>query len=333
MQDILKDFQTQLNNIFIPEEQKMELLSAFEKAQKLYTRLDFLHKRSMKDKSITIKILENTVDELQKQKNHIVNSNEQLTHQKRQLEEQSHQMAKNLHALQLSYNELEQFAFIASHDLKSPLRNIGGYAQLLKKRYYNALDEDANIFIDFIVNNAQMMNTIINDLLEYNNMNKDKETVQTDFRKLIDTISYSLNSLIEQNDATIQYGELPTLWVQRNSVKQLFHNLIDNALKYRSDKKPVIKIDAQPLNDGNLWQFSVKDNGIGLDEQYTEKAFLLFQRIHKKDQLGTGMGLAICRKVVKLHGGDIWYNKNIDGGTTFHFTLPQFQYNMMMNGI
>jgi light-regulated signal transduction histidine kinase (bacteriophytochrome) len=321
MQDIFQDFQTQLENLEIPETNKIAISNAFEKAQKIYTRLDFLHRRGMKDKSITINILQNTVDELQKQKDYIVCSNEQLTHQKQQLEDQSQAMSKNLHALQLSYNELEQFAFIASHDLKSPLRNIGSYAQLLKKRYYHSLDDDANVYLDFIVNNAQMMNAIINDLLEYNQVNNDKETVLIDFGNLINSIQLSMGDTIEENNATIEYTELPTLWVQKSAITQLFQNLIDNAIKYRSDEKPVISINAHKIKDA--WQFSIKDNGIGLDESYNEKAFNLFQRIDKREQSGTGLGLAICRKVVKLHGGDIWFKKNIDGGTTFFFTIPQ----------
>lgn len=323
MQNVLQDYHLHLENLSIAEEDKSKLYQAFEKAQKLYTRLDFLHRRSMKDKAITINILQNTVDELQKQRDYIVNTNEQLTHQKLQLEEQSNQLAKNLHALQLSYNELEQFAYVASHDLKSPLRNIGSYAQLLKKKYYNHLDSEADVFIDFIVNNAQLMNNIINDLLEYNKVNKDKEMIKTDFGRLMDLVQFNLSDIIQHNKATIEYDNLPTLWVHRTGMLQLFQNIIDNALKYRSEEPPHIKIEAEHNNDKSIWHFAIKDNGIGLDEQYKEKAFHPFQRIHQRDRPGTGMGLAICRKVVKIHGGDIWFKQNTEGGTTFHFTIPQ----------
>jgi light-regulated signal transduction histidine kinase (bacteriophytochrome) len=325
LQDTFQEFQEQLEKLRLSEEEKTQLLKSFEKVQKMHTRLEFLYRRGMKDKSITINILQNTVDELQKQKNYIVSTNEQLTQQKLKLEEQSQQMAKNLHALQLSYNELEQFAFIASHDLKSPLRNIGSYAQLLKKRYYNQMDKDADVYLDFISNNAQLMNTIINDLLEYNNVNKDKETSLTDFNQLMLLVKNNLTDTIVENNAVIQYSKLPTLWVQKGGIVQLLHNLIDNALKYRSDENPIITIDVQKMPDSNLWHFMVKDNGIGLDETYKDKVFNLFQRIDNREKSGTGMGLAICRKVVNLHGGSIWFTKNTEGGTTFHFTIPQIQ--------
>jgi light-regulated signal transduction histidine kinase (bacteriophytochrome) len=323
LQDIFQEFQEQLENLTLSQEEKTQLQKSFEKVQKTHTRLEFLHRRGMKDKAITINILENTVEQLQKQKDYIERTNEQLTHQKIKLEEQSQMMAKNLHALQLSYNELEQFAFVASHDLKSPLRNIGSYAQLLKKRYYNQMDEDANVYLDFITNNAQLMNTIINDILEYNNVNNDKETTLADFEKLMIVVKNNLRESITHNNAVINYSSLPAIWVQKGSILKLLNHLIDNAIKNRTDVNPVIDIAAQKIEDGNIWHFTVKDNGIGLDEAYNDKVFKLFQRIHNREQAGTGMGLAICSKVVKLHGGDIWFTKNREGGTTFHFTIPQ----------
>ncbi len=322
-QAIFQEVQQLLDTLTLSNEEKTLLMKSFEKVQKTHMRLEFLHRRSMKDKSITINILQNTVDELQKQKDYIISTNEQLIHQKLKLEEQSQMMSKNLHALQLSYNELEQFAFIASHDLKSPLRNIGSYAQLLKKRYYNQMDKDADVYLDFIANNAQLMNNIINDLLEYNDVNNDKETTLTDFEQLMHSVKSNLGETIAKNNAVIQHSKLPLLWVQKGGMIQLLNNLIDNAIKYRADINPIISIGAQKMNDGNIWQFTIKDNGIGLEETYNDKVFNLFQRIHHRGQTGTGMGLAICRKVVKLHGGDIWFTKNREGGTTFHFTIPQ----------
>lgn len=326
MKDIFQEFKDQLASLDISEEKKVEILHSYGPIDKAFTRLDFLHRRSMKDKSISINILKMTAQELQLQKDSVVNINEQLTHQKRLLEEQSQQLAKNLHALQMSYSELEQFAYIASHDLKSPLRNIGSYAQLLKKRYYNALDNEANQFIDFIVNNAQLMNNVITDLLEYNTVETKKELVQTNFNNIVDLIRFNLRDVILQNNAQIDVEGLPTLWAHKTGTIQLLQNLIDNAIKYRSNATPHIKIRAQLINEGNIWQFSIGDNGVGLDEIYKDKAFHPFQRINQRDRPGSGMGLAICRKVVKLHGGDIWFEKNTEGGgTTFLFTIPQWE--------
>ncbi len=325
MKDIFQEFKDQLASLDISEEKKVELLSSYGQIDKAFTRLDFLHRRSMKDKSISINILKMTAQELQLQKEGVVNINEQLTQQKRQLEEQSQQLAKNLHALQMSYSELEQFAYIASHDLKSPLRNIGSYAQLLKKRYYNALDNEANQFIDFIVNNAQLMNNVITDLLEYNTIESKKELVLTNFNNIVDLIRFNLRDVIQQNDAQIEVENLPTLWAHKTGTIQLIQNLVDNAIKYRSNEAPYIKIKAQQLENTSLWLFSVSDNGVGLDEIYKEKAFHPFQRINQRDRPGSGMGLAICRKVVKLHGGDIWFEKNMEGGTNFIFTIPQWE--------
>ena len=264
--------------------------------------------------------------ESQVQKDYAVQASEQLLQQKVLLEEQSEKLTKNLHALQMSYSELELFAYIASHDLKSPLRNIGSYAQLLKRRYQGKLDADADEFIDFIVNNAQIMNSIISDLLVYSRVDRDKDLAKVDFNRLIELVRLNVRDVILENNAEIVCGALPTLWVHRSSMVQLFQNLIENAIKFRTEENPRIYIDAHLREDDGFWQIMVKDNGVGLDEQYHEKAFLPFQRLNNRERPGSGMGLAICRKVVRLHGGEIWYhrNRNCDGsGTSFHFTIPQ----------
>ena len=225
-----------------------------------------------------------------------------------------------------SFNELEQFAHLVSHDLKSPLRNIGSYAQLLKRRYYNHLDSDANDFLDYIVSNAKVMTDILTDLLELSTIDDDNEVrTVTNFNDLFERVKLDLKATIHQNDAIIECDTpLPTLRVQCNSISLLMHHLIENSVKFRNGMAPHILISAQPLDNLATWQFSVKDNGVGLDESYHEKAFQPFQRLTNRERPGSGMGLAICRKVVRLHGGDIWYNRNHnDDGTTFHFTIPQ----------
>ncbi|MBL7816673.1 MAG: hypothetical protein JNL70_16750 [Saprospiraceae bacterium] len=327
MDEYFKIFYEQLEASDLSPEAKLQLLASLKKVEKDYARMDFLHRRILKDKSITINILQETVIELQSQKNYADSVNQQLLEQKKLLEEQSEKLAKNLHALQLSYSELELFAYIASHDLKSPLRNIGSYAQLLKRRYHGKLDSDADEFIDFIVNNAQMMNNIISDLLVYSRVDRDKDLAKSNFNRLIELVKHNIRDTILENNVEIECGELPTLWVHRSSIIQLFQNLIENAIKFRTDETPRIRIDAYKRDSDGFWQISVKDNGVGLDEAYQEKAFLPFQRINHRDRPGSGMGLAICRKVVRLHGGDIWYTKNRaelpESGTSFHFTIPQ----------
>lgn len=330
MEEYFKVFHDQLNASDLTPEAKQTLLHSLKKVEKDYTRMDFLHRRILKDKSITINILKETVVELQTQKDYVVTVNEQLLQQKQLLEAQSEKLTKNLHALQMSYSELELFAYIASHDLKSPLRNIGSYAQLLKRRYRGKLDADADEFIDFIVNNAQMMNNIISDLLVYSRVDRDKDLAKANFNRLVELVKHNIRDSIIENNAEIECGELPTLWVHRSSIIQLFQNLIENAIKFRTDESPKIRIDAQKRESDGFWQISVTDNGVGLDETYQEKAFLPFQRINHRDRPGSGMGLAICRKVVRLHGGDIWYKQNFfeeeNKGTSFHFTIPQIEH-------
>lgn len=318
-------FKGRLHTLTVVDEHKTELLKSFEQLEKDYIKMDFLHKQNAKDKAISINLLQSSVEELYDQKKYIASVNDQLIDQKKQLQNQSEELAKSLHALQMSYQELEQFAYIASHDLKSPLRNIGSYAQLLKKRYSTQLDEEADTFLEFIANNAQMMNNIITHLLEYSTIDRKRELSLTDLNRLMELIHFNLKDIIKKNEAVIEYHELPKLWLQKSSITQVLHHLIENAIKYRSNKVPHIIIDSEKLPDSNLWQFSIKDNGQGLDEMYSDKAFQPFQRINMRDVPGEGMGLAICRKIIKLHGGDIWFKQNPinEAGTTFYFTIQE----------
>ncbi len=231
-------------------------------------------------------------------------------------------MATHNKNLSPKFSEYEQFAHIVSHDLKSPLRNIGSYAQLLKRRYEHSLDTDAHEFLDYIVNNAELMNVFLTDMLELSSIVRDNDRQTVDLNQVVNRVRTDLQFSIFKNEAEIEVGEMPTLAVYPN-VQQLLHHLVDNGLKYRNGRAPRIKIAAQPIDNEHIWQFSVADNGVGLDEVYHEKVFLPFQRIEHRDRPGSGMGLAICRKVVQLHGGRIWYNRNTEGGTTFHFTIPQ----------
>jgi light-regulated signal transduction histidine kinase (bacteriophytochrome) len=307
----LDSFKTTVSQLDIDDAHKREILKSFKVVEKDIDRLDFLHKRNVKDKSITINMLESTFTDLQSQKN--------------QLEQQSLELEKNLNAMKMLYQELEQFSFVASHDLKSPLRNIGSYAQLLNRKYKDKLDDDANTYLNFIVTNAQLMNSIITDLLEYNSLEHNKELAQTNLNKIIEHIQFNLKDVLTANNVTLEFENLPKIWTYQSSTLQLFQNLIDNAIKHRSEAAPHIVIKAKRLASNGGWEFSIKDNGIGLEEKYKDKVFHPFQRINVQKTTGTGMGLAICKKVVRLHGGEIWFEKNKDLGTTFFFTLPQMK--------
>ena len=330
MTDSFDTLKLALRQLDISATEKAELLRLATKLERDQTRIEFLHLRSTKDRDISINLLKQTVEDIEKQKT--------------LLELQSQQLAKNLHALEMSYNEMEQFAYIASHDLRSPLRNISGFSKLLKRRYQDVLDENGKEYVDFIVTNTQMMDDVINDLLIYSRVDHEKELALTNFNRIVELVTINLKNNITAENATVTYDELPTLWAHKSGVIQLLQNLVENALKYRAEAAPKIHIAA--FFNGESWQFSVRDNGVGLDEAYNEKAFQPFQRINQRDRPGMGMGLAICRKVAKLHGGNIWFSQNspqndtgllekegnvlarheaTEGGTTFHFTIPQVE--------
>ena len=219
--------------------------------------------------------------------------------------------------------ELEQFAYIASHDLQAPLQTISNYAQLLEHRYRERLDDKADRYITHMVNAVERMRNQIEDLLEYSRVDRQQNTFrETDFRLIIKQAIANLHSEIEQNQAKIEYSDrLPSLIVDPNQFALLFQNLIGNSLKYRRSISPHIRIDA--IQEQHLWQFSIKDNGIGIESKHYKRIFQIFQRLHTQEEYpGTGIGLAICQKIVQRHGGNIWLESQIECGTTFYFTIP-----------
>jgi light-regulated signal transduction histidine kinase (bacteriophytochrome) len=329
---IFQNFKDQVAALEITAEQKALLLRQFKQVEREYDKSDFINKRMLKDKEISISILNATVDELQAQQRASELQNEQLEQQRLLSEKQAELLERNLHALEMSYTEMEQFAYIASHDLKSPLRSIGSYAQLLKRKYRGKLDATADEFIDFIVNGAQHMNEIITDLLEYARVDREKEMTRTDFNRLMELICINLNDAIQTSGAKITVDKLPTLMIQKSATVQLLQNLVENAIKFRGEDNPKIHISARPL-ENDKWEFSVTDNGVGIDENYQQKAFQPFQRLGQRNLPGLGMGLAICKKVAKLHKGDIWYRSNSEGGTTFCFTIPQKEVTLLSSGV
>ena len=225
------------------------------------------------------------------------------------------------HELKQTNEELQQFAYVASHDLQEPLRTITSFTQLLASRYRGKLDEDADEFMGYIVSSSRRMTDLINGLLALVRLRKaGQPTALVSFEELLEDAKASLQAAIRESRAEIQHGPLPTLIVDKVQFSQLLQNLISNAIKYRREEGPVIRIQAK--RDGSDWIFSVADNGQGFDQQYAERIFALFQRLHSRDVEGTGMGLSISRKILERHGGRIWAESTPGVGSTFHFSLP-----------
>ncbi|MBC7862277.1 MAG: PAS domain S-box protein, partial [Bacteroidia bacterium] len=223
--------------------------------------------------------------------------------------------------LERSNKELEQFAYIASHDLQEPLRMVGSYMQLLQKRYKDKLDEDANEFIYYAVDGAMRMKQLINDLLNYSRTNKEGELSNVIFTDVLNDVIQNLKTSIEENNVIINFANMPVIYCDRTQMIQLFQNLISNSIKFKKDDvDPIININAEKV--GPNWLFSLEDNGIGIEAQYSDKIFIIFKQLHDKSKYkGTGIGLAIAKKIVERHEGKIWFESTPGNGTTFYFTI------------
>ncbi len=221
-----------------------------------------------------------------------------------------------------SNENLEQFAYVASHDLQEPLRVMSNFSQLLEKRYKDKLDQDANEFIEFIVDAAKRMQKLITDLLAYSRIGKkDIAETEEDLNKMVQKILDGMAATLESSGGTVTYDTLPALRVHATSIMQVFQNLIGNALKFHEKLPPRVHISAR--KDGEEWIFSVRDNGLGIEPQYHERIFQIFQRLHSKEEYsGTGIGLSICKKIVTNYGGRIWVESEHGKGSTFYFTIP-----------
>jgi light-regulated signal transduction histidine kinase (bacteriophytochrome) len=235
--------------------------------------------------------------------------------------EKEEELARRTAELARSNAELEQFAYVASHDLQEPLRMVSSYTQLLARRYSGKLDSDADEFIAFAVDGAARMSRLINDLLNYSRVGSRKcEFCPASADAALDTALANVRAAIEESGAVIRRSPLPTVDADPAQLIQIFQNLLGNAIKFRNGARPEIGVACEEAPAE--WRFSVSDNGIGIDPKHAGRIFQVFQRLHnKKEYPGTGIGLAICKKIAERHGGVIWVASEPGFGATFHFTI------------
>ncbi len=236
---------------------------------------------------------------------------------------QNEEKAKRAQELKSANIELEQFAYVAAHDLQEPLRMISSYTQLLEHKYKDKLDQDANDYIQFAVDGALRLQTLLIDLLEFSRISiLPKDFKQVDTSAILGQVISNLQLLIGENAALITNNDLPVVTAHESQILSVFQNLIENAIKFRK-KTELPKIHISCTKQKNMYQFSVADNGIGIDMQYHDRVFIIFQRLHSvKDYPGTGIGLSICKRIVERHRGTIWFESKENEGTTFYFTTP-----------
>ncbi len=231
------------------------------------------------------------------------------------------QLADYAENLKRSNRELEQFAYIASHDLRAPLRSLIGFSQLLQQRHAGRLDGEALEFLGYITQSAKQMQSLIDALLEFSRVSRTEQVfVPVDCEGVLSRVVHQLRALIDSRNAQITHAPLPTVLGVEHEIVQLFQNLVTNALKFQPGPQPRVEIDVQA--EGGFWHFTVADQGIGIAREYHDRIFQIFQRLHPTEEYeGTGVGLAICKKIVEHHGGRIWVDSEPGKGSIFHFIL------------
>jgi PAS domain S-box-containing protein len=239
------------------------------------------------------------------------------------VKERTTELEKSNKEMTYTNRELEQFAYVASHDLQEPLRMVTSYVQLLAKQYQGKLDRDADEFIGFAVDGAMRMHRLINDLLAYSRAGtRSKALAPIDSETVFEQSLSNLQMAIEEKGATVTHEPLPTVMADDVQLVQLFQNLVGNAIKFQGEEVPRVHVSSSQSN--GEWVFLVRDNGIGIDPEFKERIFVIFQRLHRKEKYpGTGIGLAVCKKIVERHGGRIWVESELGKGATFYFTLPK----------
>jgi light-regulated signal transduction histidine kinase (bacteriophytochrome) len=224
--------------------------------------------------------------------------------------------------LQRSNADLEQFAYVASHDLQEPLRKVASFCQLLERRYSDQLDERGLQYLNFAVDGAKRMQVLINDLLAFSRVGRSTVLVPVDLDDALADARTALAMSISESHAIVSSDPLPTVLGDRGLLAQLLQNLVGNAIKFRSDERPTVHIGVTDEDDH--WELCCSDNGIGIEPEYAERVFVIFQRLHPKEEFaGTGIGLALCKRIVEHHGGTIWLDTSVTSGTTMRWTVPK----------
>jgi light-regulated signal transduction histidine kinase (bacteriophytochrome) len=236
---------------------------------------------------------------------------------------QNGEKVKRAQELENANRDLEQFAYVASHDLQEPLRMISSYTQMLERKYKDKLDQDANDYIHFVVDGAIRMQKLLVNLLDFSRVSTHSKTFeQVDTKTIAGQAVSNLQQLIRENTALITNDDMPVIQADEMQIIQVFQNLIENAIKFKK-KTELPKIHITCTKQHEMYQFSVADNGIGIEMQYHDRVFIVFQRLHSaKDYPGTGIGLSICKRIIERHGGTIWFESTVNQGTTFYFTIP-----------
>jgi PAS domain S-box-containing protein len=317
--DYRNEFHHHLHKITEPgQKNKMEIKLQKQDNNLFYAYLEIVNIPDTSGELLESKITVTNINELK-------NKEKELKNYQDTLEEK---VKKRTDELAKSNSELANFAYIASHDLREPLRMITSFLQLLERRYKDQLDQDANDFINYAVDGAKRLNEMIIDLLEYSKLtNNELNCTQVNLEKVLDNALINLVIPTEENNAIITHDQLPIVRGDDRLLTMLFQNLIGNALKYHGRKQPKIHISSK--KEKNQYVINIKDNGIGIKQEHLKRIFTIFQRLHGQDEYpGTGIGLAISKKIVHQHGGEIWVESELEKGTTFYFTIPnQNNYN------
>lgn len=303
-----------------------------DKSGKIIRSLGMVHditerKKAEEHKQQLLEMEKQLTEELSATNEELVATTEELKTSNEELILTQTNLRDMVEKLKISNRELEQFAYVASHDLQEPLRMVGSFTQLLKRRYKGKLDEDADEYIDFIIDGAQRMKELIDDLLAFSRLDTQAREFEPVLMEVaLNDVLNNLKTSIKYTNAKISYDDMPVVNGDPSQINQLLQNLIANAIKFRGEGPPLIHVSAEELKD--QWLFGVEDKGIGIEPQYQEQIFRIFKRLHTREEYeGTGIGLAICKRIVERHDGDIWVDSEPEKGSTFYFKLPKVNIN------